>query len=500
MHFLLGKEENKICGIVGVIAKSKVGLFKGQVDLFQQIFLVDQIRGMDGAGIITDADDGIHIIKVPYSAGAFMSQPHYKAAMELAVKEGHFLIGHNRAATKGAHTWGNTHPFKEGPISLVHNGTLWDHKNLDKDVVVDSHAICIHMAKNGVEATLKEIDGAFALVWVNEDEQTINMARNKERPLHLIETQFCWIISSELGLGLWMAERHKLVVKDSFELKTETLYTFDIKNTEKFTTKEVEYHKWVTYSGKSCGVNYGSWPHQCDDGPSYDASEQNTPFETKRKQHLAKRKLAREEKNKAKNVIIFPSTVDKQPIPQVRAFGTRIQFRPDWLTGGNFNSAVIHDNDKGKNFLLGAVPLEANTEVRYYGKYADLYEYASCNSLEGTISQTKLHGKKTTYIVENIKILQKRGIDVATEEGKKSFVTLQEAIDQRRESMQEAAIIKYCKSKGLSNEPNTEIKCDCCSTPVLLKEITMRAGKPLCDTCNTAFAGNIVLAKEMGYV
>src|SRR5574343_169279 len=34
------------------------------------------------------------------------------------------VIGHNRSATVGKSSTANSHPFQEGPITLVHNGTL----------------------------------------------------------------------------------------------------------------------------------------------------------------------------------------------------------------------------------------------------------------------------------------------------------------------------------------------------------------------------------------
>lgn len=461
-----------MCGIVGVIAKYKAGLFKGAADLFQQIFLVDQIRGTDGAGIIWNDADGINYLKAPFGAGAFMSQPAFKEAMEFAVKEGHFIIGHNRAATRGSHVWANTHPFKEGPLLLVHNGTLFDHKNLDKEVEVDSHAIAKHMAANGVEATLKEIDGAFALVWTNEEDQTINMARNKERPLHLVETPSCWIVSSELGLGLWMAERHKLKVEDSFQLETETLYTFKIGESATFTTKKVEYFQWLNKGtpAKSLGSWYGR-PEGADN------EEVTTPFQSRRQRHQQKKKAkGKDTSTGGATVIAFPSSPQKSEVPATRGYGTKVKFQPAYARP---STCIFYDQTRKQSFMLGRVEREPMTEIRVYGKEEHLQEYQDAEILEGRISYTKIHGKMTSYQVEDVRIVD-------------SAPTVMEAVN-------ELALQKYCDKNGLSNSPLTTIKCDCCSTPIFRKDTYMRSGKPLCDTCNTAFSSNKQLAVEFGF-
>lgn len=459
-----------MCGIVGVIAKSPSGLFKGQVDLFQQIFLVDQIRGTDGAGIIMDTKEGMQIHKAPYGAGPFMNTDEFKAAMELAVKESHFIIGHNRAATKGEHTWQNTHPFVEKNIYLVHNGTLWDHKNLDKEVVVDSHAICRHMAQNGAKETLKEIDGAFALVWVDEDEYTINLARNKERPLHLIETTGFWIISSELGLGLWMAERHKLIVVDSFPLETETLYTFDLDKPYKYSTEKVQY--MPPYAK---GVyTFGSWIK----GPNTTDGGTGEPFQSRRH-----RKGKKSKGSAASNVVPFDQrekagkeTVFSTP---TRGYGDTIKFSPNPLDKKDKYSSILFDTTEEKKFLLGQVHGEKDTEVRVYARPEILDELAGCDLIEGTVIRTRIRGSRTTYDLNNINVIWNHM--------------------EKDTVANELALNKYCDNNGLSNDPQTLIKCACCDFPTKRSSITMRAGKPLCVTCNTTMAENPKLAQEFGY-
>lgn len=52
-----------MCGIVGVIGKAKMGLSQVDQKVFEQMLLVDQIRGQDGTGIFYNnkrAGNGIY--------------------------------------------------------------------------------------------------------------------------------------------------------------------------------------------------------------------------------------------------------------------------------------------------------------------------------------------------------------------------------------------------------------------------------------------------------
>jgi len=425
-----------MCGIVGVISKSKAGLFKGHADLFKQMLFVDQLRGTDGTGIIYDDDGKVITRKSPESAGSFLSKEWVKNSIDDSVKTGSFLIGHNRAATKGSLTWQNTHPFTEGHITLVHNGTLFSHKELDDKKEVDSHAICSHMAINGAEETLKNIDGAFALVWINELERTINLARNLERPLHLIECQTCWIISSELGLGMWMADRHNLKVLTAFQLKTETLYTLSLDDLYDLKEKKVDYYKWITYKGNAWGWvgNKG----EVDEG---------TPNFTSRK-----RKNHPPHKQKASNVIALPAPKSKY------AFGEKISFRPKHLIGQNTLSCMIWDEKRMMYFVIGELATDTNVEVRVYGKHKELTPIANAGLLDGTITATVIKGQRISYWVENVNVIM-----------------------------------------TLSEDDKHMIECDVCGEKTMKKDITYYKGKPLCEICNTAFSDNPQLAGTMGY-
>lgn len=143
------------------------------------------------------------------------------------------VIGHNRWATQGAVNNINAHPFTFDTIHGVHNGTLRNQRLLDdsNDFEVDSENIYYHMARNGVADTVAKLNGAYVLVWYDSADNTLNMVRNKERPLF-----FCY--SENRKSIFWASERWMLTVAADhakvklgaiLELKIDTLMSITIK-------------------------------------------------------------------------------------------------------------------------------------------------------------------------------------------------------------------------------------------------------------------------------
>lgn len=102
------------------------------------------------------------------------------------------VIGHNRAATSGRGNIvdHNAHPFQYGKITLVHNGHIRNCHELKgasqgAECQVDSAHVAFSMDANGEQETLEAVDGGFCFVWWNSELETLNIARNNERPLHM---------------------------------------------------------------------------------------------------------------------------------------------------------------------------------------------------------------------------------------------------------------------------------------------------------------------------
>lgn len=134
------------------------------------------------------------------------------------------MVGHNRASTKGENTKENTHPFQEDHITLVHNGTVHNHKVM-KDTAVDSHAICHYLTEHTPQEAVTHINGAYALVWYDNVAEELRFMRNKERPLFIIHTEDLTVLVSERKMGEWILNRNGVKVNNVEEVKPFVLYS-----------------------------------------------------------------------------------------------------------------------------------------------------------------------------------------------------------------------------------------------------------------------------------
>ena len=223
--------------------------------IFTEMLFADQLRGADGTGIIYNKKKEIKTLKAVLASGDFVYTKEYQAAVSECVTSANFVVGHNRAATKGKLTHANTHPFREKHITLVHNGTLPYHKDLH-DVEVDSHAICHSIANIGYKETLKKINGAFALIWVDNKQKTLNFVRNSQRPLWHIEADWLHIFVSEPKLALWICDRNNMVVKSYSQIPVNTLHQVILGEWETIHKEEVD-----TYV-KPSFINHGYVPQK----------------------------------------------------------------------------------------------------------------------------------------------------------------------------------------------------------------------------------------------
>ncbi len=176
-----------MCGLIGTAGD--VSLRK--IEIFKQLLYVDVFRGKHATGIMraemnTAGTTWYEHDKMAFPADMYALTPQYshitRTDVDLTV-----LAGHNRHATKGAAgAHQNAHPFSHGHITLMHNGSLTTHYSLTKGTfTVDSEAICKSFEENDPMDIIPKLRGAFALVWLDEKENTLNFVRNSERPLSI---------------------------------------------------------------------------------------------------------------------------------------------------------------------------------------------------------------------------------------------------------------------------------------------------------------------------
>jgi len=270
-----------MCGLIGYIAPPAVVGTDLRAKFFKQGLIVDTLRGDDSTGIFTVPWDNAAPKAVPYEFDtayyykrlgdgySMVSCDGYQTNIVPELIGAKYVVGHNRAATKGAVTVDNAHPFQEGPITLVHNGTLLTTHTLPKsqydlNVTVDSHAICHNLAIAGVEVAevknvIESIDGAFALIWHDARDDSLNIVRNSERTLFLCEDKQGGIyFSSELAMLHLLITRLKIpLTSDGYrDLSAGTFLKFRGNKLVHTSKMEVEYSAidyynttWRSYGG-----------------------------------------------------------------------------------------------------------------------------------------------------------------------------------------------------------------------------------------------------------
>lgn len=181
-----------MCGIIGVAGK----IGDKEKSFAKQALIVDALRGKHSTGIVYTDYEGHQVHKEAWLPQDFLAKASTEAQFRLASK---CIIGHNRAATVGSVTKANAHPFDFSKVVGVHNGTLKKRTGLDKHAAfkVDSENLYHHINEHGLEDAINKCEGAYALVWVDKENNILNFYRNEERPL-----SYCY---SEDGQTLFWA-------------------------------------------------------------------------------------------------------------------------------------------------------------------------------------------------------------------------------------------------------------------------------------------------------
>ncbi len=178
-----------MCGIVGVLGSHEVAPLL--VEALKRL----EYRGYDSAGIATVNAGKLDRRR---AVGKLVNLSDLLVHNPLAGKSG---IGHTRWATHGAATEGNAHPHRSGQVAVVHNGIIENFRELRERLATlgltpqtetDTETVVMltrhHLdqglpPRDAVRATLAELEGAFALLFLFDGDDDLMIAARKGSPL-----------------------------------------------------------------------------------------------------------------------------------------------------------------------------------------------------------------------------------------------------------------------------------------------------------------------------
>jgi len=178
-----------MCGIVGILGQHEAAPIL--VDALRRL----EYRGYDSAGIATVNNGTLGRRR---AVGKLVNLADLLVHEPITGKSG---IGHTRWATHGAPTVVNSHPHRARDVAVVHNGIIENFKELrdelsatgvvfetetDTETVVQLCMTYLDQGMSPVEAadaTIKRLEGAYALCFLFEGEDDLLVAARKGSPL-----------------------------------------------------------------------------------------------------------------------------------------------------------------------------------------------------------------------------------------------------------------------------------------------------------------------------
>jgi len=243
---------------------------KALLNFISQGIYVGGVRGRDSTGMMTVDRDNyqVEVNKQAVDGGVFLDQYNVDKAL-FDVEDYSCAVVHHRKASAGAIISKNAHPFQRGAITLVHNGTVMNHRALPggTSITVDSDAIANALATEDTISVLEKLDGAFTLIWFDSTTNTLNLAKNNERPLSIAYTKNDNILfASESGMLNWLAGRNMIDITSSFSPTPYTLYSWKVDDAEQFSARNFTTQTFEEFDDpyKYAYNNYGGYGKGAD--------------------------------------------------------------------------------------------------------------------------------------------------------------------------------------------------------------------------------------------
>ena len=241
-----------MCGLIATIDYSTSKFFFPDSEAFFSMLLLNSLRGAHSTGAFAVRNDGrseyIKAVGSPYVLDKYKDWDDFLHRIPIKYTA---LVGHGRFATKGAINIKNAHPFRRGKITLVHNGTISNFEELKKlytpkDTFEVDSDLCANLFHSHTPAeAIEKIEGAFAFIFFDEEENKLKIVRNYERPLYFFKRKDKqqYIFASDEAIFGWLKAKHGMR-GESEMLPANILHTFSF-DKEEYQTEQIKTHTKV---------------------------------------------------------------------------------------------------------------------------------------------------------------------------------------------------------------------------------------------------------------
>lgn len=217
------------------------GINTWDLAVMRDMMVVSSLRGTDSTGILQGkVSTWVGRTDLSYTIEKGAHDVHYFQWYHSRSADGNkrilknlqdnFFCAHLRAATKGAVTDENSHPFEFENLIGMHNGTLRDSKYMDHEKT-DSELLFKDINERGLKTVLEELDpdSAYAIVMFDKKNNTLNFVRNDQRTLffgvHESRGTIYWASEAWMIREMCARNTEKLFKDDIYYFKPHTIYT-----------------------------------------------------------------------------------------------------------------------------------------------------------------------------------------------------------------------------------------------------------------------------------
>ncbi len=223
-----------MCGIVGYVGPRQAAPIL--VDGLRRM----EYRGYDSAGVAVINGTGLKVRKAAGKLSVLASQ------LEQDTPTGTIGIGHTRWATHGAPTTPNAHPHldQQGRIAVIHNGIIENAATIKKALTKLGHTfssetdteVLAHLIgefyrgdlEEAVAAALRDVDGAYGIAVISEDQPDVLVAARNGSPLLVGVGTDEWFVASDASAIL--EHTRSVVYLDDGEMVVLTRNGYRVRN------------------------------------------------------------------------------------------------------------------------------------------------------------------------------------------------------------------------------------------------------------------------------